>query len=57
MELTNNSELKPISISFLKKCLSLHKRVSFKLSFKALKIALEKIKIMAYVNTEQIILG
>ena len=44
MELTNNSELEPISISFLKKCLSLHKRVSSKLSFKALKIALEKIK-------------
>ena len=41
-ELTNNSEYEHISISSLKKSLSLHKRVKSKLSFKAIKIALEK---------------
>ena len=57
MELTKNRELKPISISSLKKSLSLHKKVGFKFSFKAIKIAPEKKKNMGYVNIEQIILG
>ena len=42
MELPNNSEYEHRSISSLKKSPSLHKRVSSKLSFKAIKIALEK---------------
>ena len=45
MELPNNSEYEHRSISSLKKSPSLHKRVSSKLSLKAIKIALEKIKI------------
>ena len=56
MELPDNSEKEHISIFSLKKTLSLHKTVSSKLSFKAIKIALEKYEDMGYVNAEQIIL-
>ena len=42
MELTYKSEKEHISISSLKKSLSLHKTVSSKLPFKAIKIVLEK---------------
>ena len=42
IELTNNGEKEHISISSLKKSLSLHKTVNSKLTFKAIKISLEK---------------
>ena len=52
MELINNSEKEHISTLSLKNSLSLHKTVSSKLSFKAIKIALEKYKDMGNVNVE-----
>ena len=45
MKLTKISEYEHRPISSLKKSLSLHKRVKSKLSFKAIKIALWKIKL------------
>ena len=56
MELTNNSELEHISSFPLKNSLSLHKKVSSKLSFKNIKLHL-KSKKCGYVNIEQIILS